>query len=147
MAQMIKNLPAMWEIRVWSLGLEDPLEDCMTTHSSILAWRIPMDREAWWAIVHGVAELYTTEWLTIIITRIIFYSTTYMVLVFPFTFLNLFWIYYVFQYKKESIFMLFHVTTQLFLYYLLQLFLFSVYFRCHLGWSNQKCTLFVQFGR
>ena len=147
MAQMIKNLPAMWEIRVWSLGLEDPLEECMTTHSSILAWRIPMDREAWWAIVHGVAELYTTEWLTIIITRIIFYSTTYMVLVFPFTFLNLFCICYVFQYKKESIFMLFHVTTQLFPYYLLQLFLFSVYFRCHLGWSNQKCTLFLQFGR
>ena len=77
------------------------------------------------------------DWATtIIIIRIILYSTTYMVSVFPFTFLNLFWICYVFQYKKESIFMLFHVTIQLFLYYLLQWFLFSVYFRCHLGWSN-----------
>ena len=35
-------------------GLEDPLEKGMATHSSILAWRIPMDRGAWWATVHGV---------------------------------------------------------------------------------------------
>ena len=40
-AQMIKNLPAMRETQVWSLGWEDPLEDGMATHSSILAWRIP----------------------------------------------------------------------------------------------------------
>ena len=40
MAQMIKNLPAMWETRIQSLGQEDPLEKEMTTHSSILAWRI-----------------------------------------------------------------------------------------------------------
>ena len=40
-AQMVKNLPAMQEIRVQSLGLEDPLEKGMATHSSILAWRIP----------------------------------------------------------------------------------------------------------
>ena len=37
-------------------GLEDPLEEGMATHFSILAWRIPMDREAWWATVHGVAK-------------------------------------------------------------------------------------------
>ena len=40
MAQMVKNLPAMQEIQVHSLGREDPLEKGMTTHSSILAWRI-----------------------------------------------------------------------------------------------------------
>jgi len=42
---MIKNLPAMWETRVQSLGQEDPLEKEMDTHSSILAWRIPWTDE------------------------------------------------------------------------------------------------------
>ena len=56
MAQMVKNLPAMWETWVQSLGSEDPLEEGMATHSSILGWRIPMDRGAWWAIVHGVSK-------------------------------------------------------------------------------------------
>jgi len=41
-------------VRFW--GWENPLEEGMTTHSSILAWRIPMDRGAWQAIVHGVAK-------------------------------------------------------------------------------------------
>ena len=41
-AQTVKNQPAMWETWVRSLGWEDPLEEDMTTHSSILAWRIPM---------------------------------------------------------------------------------------------------------
>ena len=40
-AQKVKNLPAIQETRVWSLGQEDPLEKGKTTHSSILAWRIP----------------------------------------------------------------------------------------------------------
>ena len=40
-AQMVKNLPAMQETWVRSLGWEDPLEEEMATHSSILAWRIP----------------------------------------------------------------------------------------------------------
>ena len=39
--QMVKNLPAMWEMWVRPLGREDPLEKGMATHSSILAWRIP----------------------------------------------------------------------------------------------------------
>ena len=41
MAQMVKNLLAMWETWVRSLGWEDPLEKGKGTHSSILAWRIP----------------------------------------------------------------------------------------------------------
>ena len=40
-AQLVKNLPAMWETWVQSLGWEDPLEKGMATHCSILAWRIP----------------------------------------------------------------------------------------------------------
>ena len=55
-AQTVKNLPAMWETRVQSLGSEDPLEEGMATHSSILAWRIPMDRGAWRATVRGATK-------------------------------------------------------------------------------------------
>ena len=46
-AQMVKNLPAMWETSVQPLGWEYPLEEGIVTHSSILAWRISMDRGAW----------------------------------------------------------------------------------------------------
>ena len=45
MPQKAKNLPAMQETQVQSLGWEDPLEKGMTTHSSILAWRIPWTEE------------------------------------------------------------------------------------------------------
>ena len=55
-AQTVKNLPAMRETWVQSLIWEDPLEEGMVTHPSILAWRIPMDRGAWRATVHGVAK-------------------------------------------------------------------------------------------
>ena len=61
----IENLPVMWETQVQSLGLEDPLEKEMTTHSGILAWRIPWTEEPgglcspW-----GHNELDTTERLT-----------------------------------------------------------------------------------
>ena len=58
-AQMVKNLPATQDTGVWSLGWEDPLEEGMATHLSILAWRIPVDRGAWWATVHGVAKSWT----------------------------------------------------------------------------------------
>ena len=44
-AQLVKNLPAMQETRVPSLGGEDPLEEGLATHSSILAWRIPWTEE------------------------------------------------------------------------------------------------------
>ena len=58
-AQLVKNPPAMWETWVGSLGLEDPLEEGMATHSSIFAWRIPTDRGAWWATAHGVSKSWT----------------------------------------------------------------------------------------
>ena len=57
MALIVKNLPAMQETQVPSLGWKDPLEKGMATHSRIIAWRIPWTE----AIVHGVAELDTTE--------------------------------------------------------------------------------------
>ena len=53
---VVKNLPAMQETRVLSLSWEDPLKEGIATYSSMLAWRIPMDRGAWWAVVHGVAR-------------------------------------------------------------------------------------------
>ena len=56
---MVKNLPAMWETQIRSLSWEDPLEEGMATHSSILAWRILMDRGAWRARVHGIAKSWT----------------------------------------------------------------------------------------
>jgi len=56
MAQMVKNSPAMRETWVRSLSWKDSLEESMATYSSILAWRIPMDRGAWQATVHGVAK-------------------------------------------------------------------------------------------
>ena len=59
MAQVVKNLPAMWETQVQSLGWDDPLEEGMATRSSILVWRIPTDRGAWWATVHGFTKSQT----------------------------------------------------------------------------------------
>ena len=59
MAQLVKNLPAMWETWVWSLGWEDPLEKGKATYSSILAWRIP------WTIAWGHKELDTTDQLSL----------------------------------------------------------------------------------
>ena len=52
MAQTVKNLAALEE----TLSQEDTLKKGMATHSNILAWRIPIDRGAWWATVHGVAK-------------------------------------------------------------------------------------------
>ena len=62
-AQMIKKMPEMQETWVRSLGWEDPLKESMATHSSILAWRIPMDRSLA-GTVHGVTESDTTEQLS-----------------------------------------------------------------------------------
>ena len=55
-AQMVENPSALQETPVQFLGLENPLEEGMATHSSILAWTIPMDRGAWWAMVYRVAQ-------------------------------------------------------------------------------------------
>ena len=54
---MVENPPAMWETWARSLGWEDPLEEGMATHSSILAWRIPWTEEP--GTVHGVTESQT----------------------------------------------------------------------------------------
>ena len=56
MTQMVKNLPAKRKTWVRSLGWEDSLEEGMATHSSILAWRIPMDRNAWQTTVRRLAK-------------------------------------------------------------------------------------------
>ena len=55
-AHRVRNLPAMQETWVRSLGVEDALEESMATHSSILVWRIPMDGGAWRSAVHGVTK-------------------------------------------------------------------------------------------
>ena len=59
--EMVKNLPAMQETQVQSLGWEGPLEKGMETHSSVLAWRIPWTEEPVdrWATVHRVAKSQT----------------------------------------------------------------------------------------
>ena len=58
-AQLVKNQPAMRLTWVRSLGREDPLEEGIATLSSILSWRIPMDRGAWRATVHRVTKSQT----------------------------------------------------------------------------------------
>ena len=60
-SQLVKNLPAVWEPWVQSLGWEDPLEKEMATHSSILAWRIPWTRSLVCYSPQGRKELDTTE--------------------------------------------------------------------------------------
>ena len=61
---MVKNSPIMPETWVQSLGWEDPLEEEMATHSTVLAWRIPMDRGTWWASPWALKELDTPERLS-----------------------------------------------------------------------------------
>ena len=63
MVQTVKNLSAMQETWVWSLGWEDPLEEDMATHSSILAWRIPSERKLEGYTSWGCKELDMTEQL------------------------------------------------------------------------------------
>ena len=60
-AQTVKNPPAVQEAWVQSLGWEDPPEEGIATHSSILAWRIPMDTGAWQATALGVAKSRTRQ--------------------------------------------------------------------------------------
>ena len=60
---VVKNLSAnerdIKRQLIQSLDWEDPLEEGMATHSSILAWRNPLDREAWWATVQSIAKIWT----------------------------------------------------------------------------------------
>ena len=56
---MVKNLPALWDTWVQSLGWEAALEEGMAAHSSLIAWRIPMDKEIWQAAVYGIAKSWT----------------------------------------------------------------------------------------
>ena len=58
---MVKNTPVMQETWVRSLGWEDPWEEGMATQSSILAWRIPLDRRTWQAAVHEVGKSQTQQ--------------------------------------------------------------------------------------
>ena len=58
-AQLVKNLPTMWETWVQSLVWEDPLEEGVATLSSIFAWKIPMEREARQATVNGAIKSQT----------------------------------------------------------------------------------------
>ena len=59
-AQLVKNLLAMQLQWIRSLGWEVPLEEEMATRSSILAWRMPVDRGAWQATAHGVTKSRTS---------------------------------------------------------------------------------------
>ena len=61
-AQTIKNVPAMRETCAWSLNWDNSLEKGMATHFTMLVWRIPTDRGAWRATVHGVSKNQT--WLS-----------------------------------------------------------------------------------
>ena len=64
-AQTVKNLPAVREALVPPLGWEDPLEEGMATHSSILAWRIPTDRRAWRFMGHDwVSKTAGHDWMS-----------------------------------------------------------------------------------
>ena len=62
-AQLVKNPPAMQETWVRSLGWSDTLEEGMATHSSILVWRIPVDRGTWQATVMG-SQTVRHDWAT-----------------------------------------------------------------------------------
>ena len=70
MAQMVRNLPAIWETWVGSLGREDPLKEEMATHSSILAWKIPRTEEPVGYSSWGCKKLDITEQLTLSLTLV-----------------------------------------------------------------------------
>ena len=59
--QRVNNPPTTWETWVRFLDWEDPLEDSIATHTSILAWRIPKDRGVWQATVHGIRKSWTQQ--------------------------------------------------------------------------------------
>ena len=84
---MVKNLPAMWETRVWSLGWEHSLEKGLAIHSSILPWRIPWTEKPGKLQVHGAAESWTrlsvnTLAMITFLLRIIFKTNSLLITVF-----------------------------------------------------------------
>ena len=76
-AQLVNNLPAMWETCVQSLGWGDPLKESLEAHSSILTWSIPMDRGAWGAAIHGVAKSWT-QWSDFHFTSLHFFTRKWL---------------------------------------------------------------------
>ena len=82
-AQTVKNLPAMWETWIWSLGLEDPLEGGYGNRLLHSRLENSMDRGAWWATVHRVTESQTrlSNWEHIIISSC--FSLVLHLLAFP----------------------------------------------------------------
>ena len=92
---MVKNLPAMQETQVWSLGWEDPLQKGKATHSSILAWRIPWTEEPW-----GHKESDTTEWWILSLSK---FSEGFLILLrsgqrLELTIFQKFYIFFIFEY-------------------------------------------------
>ena len=77
MAQLVKNLPAMWETWIQYLGREDPLEKGMATHSN-LAWRIPWTEEPGGYSPWGHKELDTTERLILVLYQLKHTTTDYL---------------------------------------------------------------------
>ena len=77
MTQLVKNLPAMWETWVRSLGWEDSLEEKMATHSSLLAWRIPWTEELVGYSPYGRKESDMTEQLSLATYYFLEYSRIY----------------------------------------------------------------------
>ena len=78
MAQQVKNLPAMREAWIRSLGWEDPLEKGKAIHSNILAWRIPLTNIPW-----GPKELGTIEWLSLSVKLVNFSEPQFFYLQIP----------------------------------------------------------------
>ena len=76
-AQLVMNLPAIWESQVRSLGQEDTLEKEMATYSSILAWRILWTEKPGEIQSMGLTESDTTEGLTLSITLKVNFSNLY----------------------------------------------------------------------
>ena len=76
-AQLVKNLPAMWETWVRSLGWEDPLEKGKATHSSILAWRIP-----WTVWSTGLQRVRHTEQLSLLEDYLVEYIGAFRMYIF-----------------------------------------------------------------
>ena len=118
-AQTVKNLPAIRDTWVSSLGWEDIREQSMTTQSSILAWRIPMDRGAWWATAHEVANSRT--WL----------NTAYIYIYIYMPYIHIFSVCYICLYYRFYFFLFCIIVSNLHLFHYATLWCF---------WGMQLCS-------